>query len=370
MKNIIGSLLRAGAVAGAILCSAPRLAAEPGAVHGTAPVTGRVLVLDNEHTLTGDIERDGDEYRIKRLAGETRVPVGKALRLCASLEEAYQYLRTRANLRDPDERMRLADWCRQHGLKEQALAEVEEAGALKPGDARIARMLSHLREQKAKAAAPPAPPRPEAPALPRVDVTAETLGQFATRVQPILMNACVSCHSAGRGGSFQLTRVGGGLHNRKALEHNLAMVMSQVSARDPRTSRLLVKAVSLHGPGMSQPPLKGKEAPAYRHLEGWVFRTLENNPHLVEQAVAAAPVAAPPPSSERPRTGMGWGEDRGAKPPAPPVPVAAAPPPVVPPAPGVKEGPKKVTDPLDPEAFNREFHPERKGGAEGEKDKR
>ena len=40
--------------------------------------------------------------------------------LCGSLEEAYQFLRKRANLNDPDERLRLAEWCRQHDLREQA----------------------------------------------------------------------------------------------------------------------------------------------------------------------------------------------------------------------------------------------------------
>src|SRR5262245_44205628 len=92
MKKNIDSFLRAGAFTGVVLWSALCGAAEPGAIpaRGVAPVQGRVLVLDNEQTLTGEIELDRDEYRIKRLVGETRVPVGKVLRLCASLEEAYQ----------------------------------------------------------------------------------------------------------------------------------------------------------------------------------------------------------------------------------------------------------------------------------------
>src|SRR5947209_8520781 len=56
------------------------------------PVTplkaGRVLVLENARILEGDIERVGDQYRIRRTIGETWLPADKAQCLCADLEEA------------------------------------------------------------------------------------------------------------------------------------------------------------------------------------------------------------------------------------------------------------------------------------------
>src|SRR5437763_13044215 len=98
-------------------------AAEP-----TSPrPTGKVLVLDNERTLEGDIERVGEQYHVSRAAGETWVPRTKALCLYATLEEAYAFLRSQTNLNDADERLRLARWCFQHGLREQTLAEATEA---------------------------------------------------------------------------------------------------------------------------------------------------------------------------------------------------------------------------------------------------
>jgi hypothetical protein len=66
---------------------------------------------------------------------------------------------------------------------------------------------------------------------------------------------------------------------------------------------------------------------------------------------------------------MGFGEERAPKAAARTGPVAAAP--AVPqPPPGVKEkeGPKKASDPLDADAFNREFHPERTKAAQGGQD--
>ena len=83
--------------------------------NGTPRSTGRVLVLENERTIEGDIQREENGYRIRRQIGETTVPADKVIRLCASLEEAYEFLRTRANLRDADERMRLAHWCHLRG---------------------------------------------------------------------------------------------------------------------------------------------------------------------------------------------------------------------------------------------------------------
>src|SRR5262245_41999916 len=101
--------------------------------------TGRVIVLDNERTLEGDIERQGDQYRIRRAVGETWVPGDKVLRLCATREEAYLYLRSRANLGDPDERLRLAQWCQLNALREQAIAEVTAAVELRPNHAETCR---------------------------------------------------------------------------------------------------------------------------------------------------------------------------------------------------------------------------------------
>src|SRR5262245_4518550 len=71
-----------------LLSAAPASDPDP----GSAAQRGRVLVLDNEHTLTGDIEFADGEYRVRRLIGETQVPAARVLKLCASLEEAYQFL--------------------------------------------------------------------------------------------------------------------------------------------------------------------------------------------------------------------------------------------------------------------------------------
>src|SRR5258708_39195564 len=78
----------------------------------TTPAKGRVLLLTNEHILEGEITQVGEQYCIAREgSGQTWLPCSKARRLFASRADAYQYLRTQANLDDPDERLRLSHWC-------------------------------------------------------------------------------------------------------------------------------------------------------------------------------------------------------------------------------------------------------------------
>src|SRR5581483_4293720 len=93
---------------------------------------GKVLVLDNERIMQGDIVREGDRYRGRRNAGETWVPAEKVRMVCDSLDEVYRGLRSRANPRDVDELLKLARWCRQHGLREQGLKDAQAILALRP----------------------------------------------------------------------------------------------------------------------------------------------------------------------------------------------------------------------------------------------
>jgi hypothetical protein len=315
------------------------------------PAKGKVLILDNERTMEGDIERIGSQYRVHRKVGETWVPGDRVLRLCADVPAAYVYLRGRANLNDADERLRLADWCRQHGLREQALAEVQEAVRLRPNNVACRRLLENLQQALpvADAAAKPVAPEPEMPAVP-VDLTADAMGLFATKVQPILMNTCAGCHASDKAGKFRLTRSydseGG---NRRILQQNLTAVLAQVNLSEPRVSPLLTKSVSVHG-SLASAPLKNRQSPAYRALEEWVRLTLANNPALRSPAASAQsearlPITAP---SKAESEFAGDAAPRAAES-ALPATTSVVTPPAQPAAP----------DPFDPSIFNRQMHPEK-----------
>jgi mono/diheme cytochrome c family protein len=327
-----------------VLMSAGVAVARAGAAD--EPATGKVLVLDNEHTLEGNIERVGTQYRVRRIVGETWVSGERVLRLCADQESAYLFLRGRANLNDADERLRLADWCRQHGLRAQAIAEVQEAVQLRPQNVASRRLLDHLRQLDLTAeVAAKSAQEPDAPA-PVVDLTADSMGLFATRVTPILMNTCAGCHAADKGGKFKLTRSyeSEGL-NRKVIQQNLAAVLAQVNLHDPRVSPLLTKAVSVHGP-LAQAPLRSRQSPAYRTLEDWVRLTLANNPGIHDLATATP---ADGHASAPAKNSAGFAADGSPADEPSPTPTPAA-------APAKPAAP----DPFDPADFNRQVRPDSK----------
>jgi tetratricopeptide (TPR) repeat protein len=381
MKTFVSSLVLLGilAVSGGSLVRA----AEP----PPSLQKGKVLILRNEYTMEGDIERLGDRYRVRRRVGETWVPAERVLSLVASLPDAYAYLRRRINLDDADERLRLARWCRANGLQKQALAELQAAAELRPDHAETRRLLQHWKQgiRSAAPAKPAAPPSSsDSVDLPPIEVTSESLGMFATRVQPILMNTCASCHATGRGGKFQLTQVyEDTINNRRAVERNLAAVLAEINLNQPEESRLLLKAVSDHA-HIGRAPLRDRQIAPYRTLESWVKLTVANNPHLRDSLPASTTAPSLPPSplplplvkERRPQAHKTsetseWGADarshaaplpsplaRGEKANAAPpssvsMPASSSVPASPPPTP-----PAAPPDPYDPEPFNQKMHPE------------
>jgi hypothetical protein len=349
---------------------------------------GKVLILKNEYTIEGDIERVGDRYCVRRKVGETWVPAERVLALVASLPDAYAYLRSRINCDDPDERLRLARWCRTNGLPQQALTELRAAAELRPSHVETRRLLRYWQQASAQrtgsdsdggaAVANPSTSFQKPADPPPIEVTTESLGLFATRVQPILMNTCARCHATGKGGKFQLTQVfADGLSNRRTLERNLAAVLAEINVNQPEASQLLIKAVSDHA-HTGQAPLRDRQAAPYRTLENWVKRTVADNPHLREKSVPVQNVGTREATQSmgtedgakaetpRPRFGEAPAKARGesqwgteARPHAASSSSPAARPDkgTAMPAPA-NGGSEASVDPYDPEPFNRKMHPE------------
>lgn len=327
------------------------------------PLKGQVLLLRNERIFEGDIEKVGEQYRMRRPnGGETWLPCDQALRLCASREDAYRYLRTQANLDDADERLRLARWCLMYELRSQALTELKAADELRSDHPETRRLLTHL-ERSAQLAAvkasppPPAPTPAPQPGKPTqvvasgLELNTECMGLFARRVQPILMNTCVKCHASGRAGEFKLTQVFGDAPiSGKSSQQNLTAVLSQIKPNQPLSSPLLRMAASAHG-GASQAPLRSREAPAFKALEQWVQLTAAHAPQ------AATPVSDAP---EQPTKSVFESVETK---PAREEPAAKKESPAKPKEAFAATEPRKPTGPVDefdPLIFNRQMHPEKK----------
>jgi hypothetical protein len=288
---------------------------------------GKVAVLDNDRILEGDIERVGDQYRVRRSGGETWLPVAKVLRVCANLEEAFAYLQGQANLDDPAERVRLARWCLLHQLRDQGVAEASAAIALCPKHAEAQRILKALQRSAANETAPPRPPTttasPAAATTPNLPYNPEALAPFVTRVQPILMNACAGCHRSGQGGSFSLTRGTDDGSDRRTTQQNLMAALAQLDRERPEDSKLLRYAITIHG-NADKPPLQGRSAPAYRSLEEWARLAVPKG-----AKAAAVPSRTPPvpiePVHEAPPRAMTEATGFAAEVPPANTPVAAPP---------------------------------------------
>jgi hypothetical protein len=240
---------------------------------------GQVLVLDNERVLEGEITRQGELYHIRRDNSELTVPAENALAVCANMQEAYQLLCARANLRDADEHLRLARWCLLHELREQAIADAKIAVAMRPNHAESSQLLAML-DHAVTNAIPSAPPAPQPIAEPMqfLDVSGECMAVFATKVQPILMNTCASCHATGRGGSLVLVRSAEAA-GRKSTQQNLTAVIKQICFDDPAASPLLIKACCAHGSAQTA-ALANREAVPFMTLQGWVELLVVQHPHL------------------------------------------------------------------------------------------
>ena len=250
--------------------------------------------------------------------------------------------------------MRLARWCHQNGLKQQELDEVEAAVRLRPDHAPTAHLLRNLQRMMALAAEakPATKPAPETePTLIAASVNSDSLSLFVTKVQPILMNTCATCHGSGRGGSFKLTRVfANSSPSYNVTRQNLAAAVAQLRSDRPGMSPLLVKSFSVHG-DMAQPALKGVDSAAYRTLAEWVRITLEAAPvsprdgspiaattRLEESATKTNAEKTLPSSGSV--DGFGDARDLG--------------------KPIANPSAKGPADPYDPEIFNRQLHPQGK----------
>jgi hypothetical protein len=337
------------------------LASSVHAQEAAAPrAAGRVLVLDNERLLEGEVERHGDQFCLHQASGELWLPADKVLKVCAGREEAFAFIAARANLRDPDERLRLARWCQVNGLYEQAVREATAAVQLRPDSPEARHLLDSVRRAAAtQNTTPAAKPKPAAPPedMAPVDVSLESLSAFTIKVQPILMNTCVRCHANGRGGHFILRRTyEGGPLDHRTTQQNLTAVLAQINFQQPELSPLLIKATSAHG-NQAEPPIRGKATMPYQLLANWVAFTLATNPQLLQHPPAekaqpireAAPPTTPPPPVVEYRPASSASRHSAAVQPGPVV--VSAPEPTPPTR--SDTCPPDSSDPYDPQAFNR-----------------
>ena len=325
------------------------------------PAEPRVVVLDNENLLEGEVTRVGDDYKIRLpVGGDVTMPATRVVAVVANRAAAYVVVSGRADRRDADERLRLANWCARNRLPAEALAEAEAAARMRPTFAKAERLVERLKSMAKFNANGPAKnvvlakaevAAKEAVAdVPAVDYNSESFPLFATKVHAVLMNACVRCHAGADTKTFRLTAVGG----RASISKNMMAALAQINPADPARSPLLMKAVAAHG-SADEAPLKTRAHPAFRTLETWVrfARAPEGTaePEGPPDLEPAEPRKLPDLAAEK----LGPVVPATAKVPPPGATVFGQDSKTVPPKP-VKTAP---ADPFDPAIFNGEIRPKK-----------
>lgn len=283
------------------LCSAAPLVAEP-------PATSRILLLDNENLLEGEVTRVEEGYKVRRsIGGDITVPANRVLAVVADRPAAFALVSERANRRDADERLRLARWCEANGLHAEALNEARTAVKMRTGFVAAERYVQVLELAAAQPKAPIVRVSAEAPAketvtdVAAIDYNSESFPLFSTKVNAILQNACAGCHAKETVKGFRLTRAGG----RSALTKNLMAALAQLDPKDPAKSAILTKAITPHGTG-TEAPFKTRTHPAYQTLETWARFARSTEGTATPEAPLPEPMKLPDLDEKKPA-----GENKG-----------------------------------------------------------
>ena len=296
------------------------------------PPAVRVVVLDNENLIEGEVTRVESGYQVRRPVGDVTLPATRVLAVVVDRRAAFDVVAARANRKDADERVRLANWCLSNRLMPEALAEARAAARMRDGFAAAERLVKSLEsmEKASGAATPVVPAKAEAPAkagvadVTPVDYNSESFPLFATKVNAILVNACASCHAAPESKAFKLTRAGG----RSGVSQNLMAALPHVNPADPLKSPLLVNAITPHATA-ALAPLRSRAHPAYAALESWVQFARSPEGTAQPELTPAEPRKLPDLETK----GNAFGQDSKSEPPKP--------------------AKSAADDPFDPSQFNR-----------------
>ncbi len=248
-----------------------RLAASVAVMFGVATmnVVARaaegVIVLRNGNVLAGTIRQAGPHYFIESEGASLQVPAEQVEMACGSLAEAYEQRRRDRVGASADAHLELARWCLRNNLLDQAAREVLDARTRDPGhsslvllDTQIRQMLeieAGRRERAASVAASGAPlaePVSDTPtsAAPLLTPSPEAQTLFVRSIQPMLIHGCATggCHQTDSPQQMRLDRWaldGNGDPDR--IRRNLEAILTQINAKDPASSPVLLRARQPHG---------------------------------------------------------------------------------------------------------------------------
>jgi hypothetical protein len=294
-----------------------------------------VLLLRNGEVLQGTVTRSGDRYHVQLGdTGQVRIPVADVEMAGRDLGELYRQQLRGITPDQADRYLKLSRWCLGQGMLDESADCYLRAASADPGHPDLDRMEASIDRaarrglRGAPSAAAPPGPLPVGDAMALDELPAGTVAVFTRTIQPILLNRCAlaACHGSSSESGYCLhQRYRGRSLTRGQTLENLRATLAWIDHTAPQQSRLLVAAESSHGCMDGVAPL---DRHAYRRLVDWV--TLVSRP-----ATAPGADATPAAAQITPETPEDQTPDRL---------------------------PSALTDPFDPEVFNRQ-HARQKGSA-------
>ncbi|MCO8123407.1 hypothetical protein NHH03_16780 [Stieleria sp. TO1_6] len=355
-------------------------AATPSIDHADRPC----VLLRNGNVLFGEATRVGDTVSIKRADNSLiHVPAKQVSRIGLSLQQLYEHRRKTRFQGDLGALQTDIRWCIRHGLLRQAGEDVLQARQLDPGDPETIQLLRQIASELKASVDDRTAPNSEQPAVirtvshqmpiqpasaksdltnddqanlkndsaPRPLLDQRSTSHFIARIQPILMNRCVSCH-ARQDASNQPFQLHTALTSKWAptivARENLVAVMQYVNLNDPLASQIRIKATDGHGG--SRNSFGATDSAMMANLDYWL-----QSIRVDSRPGSLAP--ASPPELE-PLQPTQWTDSEQAIPDPPTTtisPLDEATAQQVPVERQTRRMPQ-VDNPFDPEIFNRRFH--------------
>lgn len=262
--------------------SVSQLAAEEGF---SSPSNSRVLLLRNGQAIVGQVSYEGEYYRVVLPTGEIRIRAAEVEHLCRDLQDAYRVKWAAISPNDVDAQMRLADWCVEYKMFEQAEALIVVAEQASPEMARVRIARRNLQLALNPQRSPPSVPAMRvAPLSNRGDLDAltksmphGTVETFRKTIQPMLVAGCAAarCHGTVATNEFRLIRpVRGHILSRRATQRNLQAVLTwlnsdKASQGAAGETPILTRMMTAHG-GEAKSVALSVDSPQYQVMVNWV----------------------------------------------------------------------------------------------------
>ncbi len=342
------------------------LAADP------AGETRPCVLLTNDNVLYGTAKQTGEWVLVRNGDGnESRLPRQNVACWANSIRDLYQFRIDRRRPGNLQDLLADARWCLDHELLDETTQLITEIRKYDP-DGVTTRLLENRVQHRT------APTDQPTASIPSVETTSHSdaseassddasvvglaeLRSFASQIQPLLANRCGNCHSDPSERAWSLMLPAHGMRpSSRMTRENIRRTILFVDTETPESSELLVKALTPHGGTAAA--LDANDARALEAFRLWIRRTTSS----ISQA-NDLPLERRSPDRSLPPPVLPLDFDDESIPAESGTDALPVPPSrismksqivdtVAPVVPRVSRLPE-VSNPFDPEIFNRKFHP-------------